>query len=496
MKIKIIRALALIICLSLLPLPVMADNGTENVKNIVVNTDNDDEIVIKKIAERLGDSNSELFIASNSVFADSLVGGVLIAEKNGKLIYNEYLNDEDSLLSEATKLTILGGETRVSNESIESSDKFSGRIAGEDRYETAVKIAEELGKDRNLIIVNGENYPDALSATALAAEKDMNILLVKTDELPKATEEYLRECGKKDILFVGGLASLSKEVKDRVLEVNGHIGIDSEILTLAGKDRYETSNIVARQFHDIKTAVIVEGDNYAKALSASVLAANYGSPLILINPLGLIDAEITNDIQSIENLFLLPNINTMNIENLKDVYNNLSGNSDIILDLHGNEIKIESLTAYEIEEEIEVEETPVEEPVAEPVEQDIIETLPSGDKINKTKQIITLADGTVKKYRAVKAMNSTAYNIFPGSTGYTRSGTPARPGVVAVDPNVIPLMTQLYIVSNDEWPSYGLASAEDTGGAIIGDIVDLFYTSADTVWAYGRRDVTVYILED
>jgi uncharacterized protein YabE (DUF348 family) len=72
--------------------------------------------------------------------------------------------------------------------------------------------------------------------------------------------------------------------------------------------------------------------------------------------------------------------------------------------------------------------------------------------------------------------------------GITRSGAPLTKGIVAVDPNVIPLGTRLYI------PGYGFAVAGDTGGGIIGDMIDLGYPDGVAVdWRTGWVDV--YILE-
>ena len=68
-------------------------------------------------------------------------------------------------------------------------------------------------------------------------------------------------------------------------------------------------------------------------------------------------------------------------------------------------------------------------------------------------------------------------------------GTRARYGVVAVDPNVIPLGSTVYI------PGYGVARAEDTGGAILGNRIDLCMEDYDTCMAFGRRMVPVYILQ-
>ncbi len=64
-----------------------------------------------------------------------------------------------------------------------------------------------------------------------------------------------------------------------------------------------------------------------------------------------------------------------------------------------------------------------------------------------------------------------AYDPTAGSK--TAMGTRARVGAVAVDPRVIKLGSRLYVESMDGWPSYGYATAEDTGGAIKGKRIDL-----------------------
>lgn len=93
---------------------------------------------------------------------------------------------------------------------------------------------------------------------------------------------------------------------------------------------------------------------------------------------------------------------------------------------------------------------------------------------------------------AVYTMKATAYDPSAGSR--TASGTRARVGAVAVDPSVIALGSKLYIESTDSWPSYGYAVAEDTGGAIKGNRIDLFFNSNATANKFGRRTVKVYVL--
>jgi 3D (Asp-Asp-Asp) domain-containing protein len=69
--------------------------------------------------------------------------------------------------------------------------------------------------------------------------------------------------------------------------------------------------------------------------------------------------------------------------------------------------------------------------------------------------------------------------------GHTASGIPVGPGVVAVDPAVIPIGTRLTI------PGYGEGIAADTGGAITGARVDLWFSSQADARAWGRRSVTI-----
>jgi len=87
------------------------------------------------------------------------------------------------------------------------------------------------------------------------------------------------------------------------------------------------------------------------------------------------------------------------------------------------------------------------------------------------------------------SMVATAYTAgCAGCSGITALGYRAGHGIVAVDPRVIPLGTKLYI------PGYGAAVAGDTGGAIIGNRIDLGFNSLSDALRFGRRVVTVYRL--
>ncbi|MBU2700344.1 3D (Asp-Asp-Asp) domain-containing protein [Sporomusaceae bacterium BoRhaA] len=74
----------------------------------------------------------------------------------------------------------------------------------------------------------------------------------------------------------------------------------------------------------------------------------------------------------------------------------------------------------------------------------------------------------------------------------THMGTKVRPGVVAVDPNVIPLGSRVYIQFADGHGVY--AQAEDTGGAIKGNRIDIAMSSVDEANDFGMKNVTVFVL--
>ena len=88
----------------------------------------------------------------------------------------------------------------------------------------------------------------------------------------------------------------------------------------------------------------------------------------------------------------------------------------------------------------------------------------------------------------------TAYSC-DGRPGITATGTVVHLGTVAVDPKVIPLGSKLYITSDDSKYVYGYATAEDTGGLIKGNRVDLYYNTTEECIQFGARRVTVRVLK-
>ncbi|BEP27700.1 3D domain-containing protein [Helicovermis profundi] len=120
-------------------------------------------------------------------------------------------------------------------------------------------------------------------------------------------------------------------------------------------------------------------------------------------------------------------------------------------------------------------------------------------------KLFVTSRGMPFRYKSVIIMRASAYDLsfascgkYPDNPEYgiTFSGTKAHPGVVAVDPKVIPLKSKLYVESLDRTKDYGFASAEDTGSAIKGNRIDLFIGDNKAAMRYGRRNVRVYVIDD
>jgi 3D (Asp-Asp-Asp) domain-containing protein len=98
-----------------------------------------------------------------------------------------------------------------------------------------------------------------------------------------------------------------------------------------------------------------------------------------------------------------------------------------------------------------------------------------------TAAVSTPAPAPVAAPGRTLTVTATGYSLV----GHTSSGMPVGWGVVAVDPSVIPLGTRLTI------PGYGEGVAADTGGAVTGPTIDLWFPTSAQALSWGRRTITV-----
>ncbi len=108
---------------------------------------------------------------------------------------------------------------------------------------------------------------------------------------------------------------------------------------------------------------------------------------------------------------------------------------------------------------------------------------------------ILLPTGEVLTYTRSDTVEATAYtHTDSGCDMITATGTTVHWGTVAVDPTRIPYGTRMFIIANDGSYVYGIATAEDCGGDIKGDRMDLYMPTYEQCREFGRRRCTLYFL--
>ena len=175
------------------------------------------------------------------------------------------------------------------------------KLAGENRYATAVRIAKEVAGLKsltvnsgkyNIVLVNGNSLVDGLAAAPLAkhlaGSGNAPILLTESDELPRATKAYLQElldeAKNKDVIvsIVGGDAVVSNSVVRELKDMN------LKVKRYGGANREATSMAVAEEIGiGAKGAFVVGADGEADAMSVAGYAAANEMPVIVSSYKGL-----------------------------------------------------------------------------------------------------------------------------------------------------------------------------------------------------------------
>lgn len=168
-------------------------------------------------------------IASGENFADSLSIGAY-ATKNGYpivLVQKNKINDVTKQAlknSKIKKCYIVGGENSVSKSLEKELPQVIERIAGNDRYETSLKIADKFYKDaKGAYLASGEVFADSLAINPIAAKFDVPLILTPKDKLPQKTLEYLDNSKIIQVAIIGGEKTVSKQIQQELAKNNQEV---------------------------------------------------------------------------------------------------------------------------------------------------------------------------------------------------------------------------------------------------------------------------------
>ena len=155
------------------------------------------------------------------------------------------------------------------------------RIAGEDRYSTAIEISKATYPTSGIpvaYVTTGQDFADALSAAPAAAAQGGPLLLTYPAGVPTTTIAELKRLNPAKIVVVGGPNAVSAAAYNSLAKVQ------PSITRIAGVDRYETSRkLAATVFPRVASAYLATGANFPDALSASAAAGSKKIPVILVD---------------------------------------------------------------------------------------------------------------------------------------------------------------------------------------------------------------------
>lgn len=186
-----------------------------------------------------------------------------------------------------TKISTTTTTTPTTPDVPDTTAKVVNRIGGQNRFETSIKIAENIysGQVSNVVIASGYNFPDGLSGSVLASKVESPMLLVGS--APDAKDSslalnyintHLIKTGK--IYILGGTGVMTSAFETKLTQM----GYDpNNIVRLGGINRLQTSMKIAEQLNAaISTTIVISSqDAFPDALSISPIAARNGWPILL-----------------------------------------------------------------------------------------------------------------------------------------------------------------------------------------------------------------------
>lgn len=186
---------------------------------------------------------------------------------------------------------LLGGETAADGAQppvgeAKSATGPNKRISGSNRFATAVAVSKHGYPNpatvTTVIVANGENFPDALSAGALGAKLKAPLLLTGAATLDASTKTELQRLNPTRVLVIGGKGAVSANAFNQIKSALPSMPT-ANLERISGKSRYDTSIAIAKRgWTTSGTVFVATGAGFADALSAGAAAGKLGVPVVLV----------------------------------------------------------------------------------------------------------------------------------------------------------------------------------------------------------------------
>ena len=168
-----------------------------------------------EILKETGVSGGSIFVCTGANYADALSGSGL--DYPILLVGNSLTDDQKSFLKDGEwKFIIIGGTNAVSKtveDQLKAYGKIEERIAGANRYDTSIQLAEKYAPyARKIVLATGRNFPDGLCGGPLAYNLESPIILTNTSNGSAYGKKYVSDNGIMNGLALGGTNAVSDAV--------------------------------------------------------------------------------------------------------------------------------------------------------------------------------------------------------------------------------------------------------------------------------------------
>lgn len=232
-------------------------------------------------------SGGTAVVALGLDYPDALSAAPLAAKLGGPLLLTQKNGVPQATLNEIARLKpkrviVVGGTGAVSDTALRqlrANGRTVERISGKDRYATSLAIMKRgWGTSApRAFVATGTDFADALSASAAAGSVNAPVVLVPgaASSMPAATGTALRNAGVTRVSIAGGTGAVSAGIERSLKQRH-------TVTRFAGKNRYETSALIARAHHTARgDAYVAAGLDFPDALSGAVAAGTKKAPLVL-----------------------------------------------------------------------------------------------------------------------------------------------------------------------------------------------------------------------
>ncbi|KZE95356.1 N-acetylmuramoyl-L-alanine amidase LytC [Agromyces sp. NDB4Y10] len=239
-----------------------------------------------QVSSRFNPGVASVYVATGANYPDALSAAAAAGAAGVPLLLVQPTAIPTVVWNELLRLQpqriIIAGGTGVVSSAVQAkltSIAPVERLAGADRYATSRLIAEHADlTGATAFIADGRNFPDALSAAAVAGSSSGGVVLVPggASSADTATRNTLTGIGASNVRIAGGTGAVSSGIETSLRSTFG-------VQRFGGADRYATSTLInGSGFSSASTVFLANGTNFPDALAGGALAGALGSPMFIV----------------------------------------------------------------------------------------------------------------------------------------------------------------------------------------------------------------------